>query len=542
MSQSGPQVLGQVFDEYGRPFIILKDEDKKQRSVGLDAHKENILAAMSVANTLKTSLGPKGADKMLVSPDGELNISNDGATILEQMQVEHECAKLLVELSRSQDAEIGDGTTSVVVFAGALLEKALDLLDRGLHPVRIASGYEKAAQLCAEYLKTISEVSEVKDLRTHLLNTAMTTLSSKIVAKNVEEMAAIAVDAVLAVCDSERRDVNFDLIKVLTKTGGSISDSQLVHGIVLEKEFSHPQMPKTLENARIAILTCPMEAPKPKNKHHIDIVDADAYRRLAAMEQEYFHKMIASLKAVNCNLVVCQWGFEDEANHLLLKNGIHAIRWVGGPEIELLAIATGARIVPRFEELDEKKLGTAACVREDSLGTTRDRFIYFEGCPSSKAVTIICRGSNSMAVAETHRSLHDAICVARNLIRDSAIIYGGGSAEIACAIKINQEADKLGNVEEFAYRAFADALEAIPMALAENAGLASIEELASARAFQKRTGEPYYGIDCNRVGDSNMKHQGVFETLKGKQQQVLLAAQVTKMILRINEVINDQKQ
>ncbi|KAL0208057.1 hypothetical protein P9112_010644 [Eukaryota sp. TZLM1-RC] len=536
---SNPSQMPVVFDEYGRPFVIVKDQEEKKRATGLEAHKQNILAAISVASTLRTSLGPKGADKMLVSPDGDLNISNDGATIMEQMQVEHEVGKLLVELSRSQDAEIGDGTTSVVVFAGALLEQALELLDRGMHPVRIAAGYEKAAQICSAYLTEIADELKIEEnLQKHLKKTALTTLSSKIVSKSIDTMADIAVDAVLSVADLERKDTNLDLIKVVTKTGGRIEDSALVKGIVLEKEFSHPQMQKSLSEARIAILTCPMEAPKPKNKHHIDITDADAYERLATMEQQFFKDMISSLKSVGCNLVICQWGFEDEANHLLLKNGINAVRWVGGPEIELLAIATGARIVPRFEELTESKLGFASSVREASLGTTRDRFIFFEGCPSSKAVTVLCRGSNNMAVAETQRSLHDAICVSRNLIRDPSIIYGGGSAEIACALKINEHADTVGNTDQFSFRAFADALEAIPMALAENAGLPVLEEVAKARAQQIKSGKPHYGIDCNQTGDNDMMTQHVFETLKGKQQQFLLATQVTKMILRIDDIVN----
>ncbi|KAL0248159.1 hypothetical protein GEMRC1_003395 [Eukaryota sp. GEM-RC1] len=524
-----------IFDEYGRPFVILRDQQEKKKVSGLEALRQNILAAVSVATTLRTSLGPKGADKMLVSPDGDLNISNDGATIMEQMQVEHEVAKLLVELSRSQDAEIGDGTTSVVVFAGALLEQALELLNRGMHPVRVAAGYEKAAQICSAYLREISdELKMEEDLRSHLIKTAKTTLSSKIVCKDIEKMASIAVDAVLSVADLTRRDTNLDLIKVVTKTGGRIEDTMLVQGIVAEKEFSHPQMPKKVTDAKIAILTCPMEAPKPKNKHHIDIVDADAYERLATMEHDYFAKMIESLKEVGCNFVVCQWGFEDEANHLLLKNGINALRWVSGPEIELLAIATGARIVPRFEDLSADKLGSAASIKEVALGTTRDRFVFFEGCPSSRAVTVVCRGSNNMAVAETQRSLHDAICVARNLIRDPAIIYGGGSAEIACAIKINEHADTVTNTEQFAYRAFADALEAIPMALAENAGLDVLETVASLRTQQMKENKSDYGVDCNGTGDNDMKAQHVFETLKGKQQQLLLATQVTKMILRID--------
>jgi T-complex protein 1 subunit epsilon len=527
-----------AFDEYGRPFIVIKDAENKQRVKGLEAQKANILAAKTVARILRSSLGPKGMDKMLQSPDGELTISNDGATILEQMEVENQIGKLLVDLSRSQDHEIGDGTTGVVVLAGSLLEQAEVLLDRGMHPIRVGEGFEMAAKIAH---KTLDDIADSFDFSAEnlepLINTCMTTLSSKIVNRCKRDMAEYCVKAVMAVADLERRDVNLDLIKVEGKVGGSIEDTSLVYGIVVDKDMSHPQMPKNIKDAKIAILTCPFEPPKPKTKHKVDIDTVDKYERLAETEQKYFADMIQQCKDSGANLIICQWGFDDEANHLLYKNELPAIRWVGGVEIELIAMATGGRIVPRFVELSEEKLGKAGNVREVSFGTTKDSMIVIEDCANSKAVTILVRGGNRMILEETKRSLHDALCVARNLVKDNSIVYGGGSAEIACSLAVEAAADKVKGVEQYAMRAFAEALDAIPLALAENSGLAPIESLTQVKAQQVQEKNHRLGIDCKDEGTNDMKKQNVFETLIGKKQQMMLATQVVKMILKIDDVI-----
>jgi T-complex protein 1 subunit epsilon len=316
-----------------------------------------------------------------------------------------------------------------------------------------------------------------------------------------------------------------------------LEDTRLVRGIVIDKPFSHPQMPKSVENAAIAILTCPFEPPKPKTKHKLDITSAEDYKRLYETEQKYFVDMVQRCKDSGANLVICQWGFDDEANHLLLQHQLPAVRWVGGVEIELIAIATGGRIVPRFEELSSAKLGHAGTVKEVDFGTENEKMIFIEGCPNTRAVTLLVRGGNKMIVDEAKRSLHDAICVVRNLIRDNRIVYGGGAAEITCSIKIGQEADKETGVEQYAMRAFSDALEAIPLALAENSGLSPISTLAEVKAQHLRTGYAYLGVDCLQVGTNDMKKQQVFETLIGKQQQMLLATQLVKMVLKIDDVI-----
>ncbi|XP_012274191.1 T-complex protein 1 subunit epsilon [Orussus abietinus] len=526
-----------AFDEYGRPFIILRDQEKQKRLTGNDAIKSHILAARSIANILRTSLGPKGLDKLMVSSDGDVTVTNDGATILKNMDVDHEIAKLMVQLSQSQDDEIGDGTTGVVVLAGALMEQAEQLLDKGIHPIRIADGFELAAQCAVKHLNSIAEAFPVnpKDLEP-LIKTALTTLGSKIINKCHRQMAEIAVNAVMAVADLEKRDVNFELIKVEGKVGGRLEDTILVKGVVIDKDFSHPQMPKRLENVKLAILTCPFEPPKPKTKHKLDVTSVEDYKALREYEREKFTEMVTKVKEAGATLAICQWGFDDEANHLLLQQQLPAVRWVGGPEIELIAIATGGRIVPRFEELTPDKLGYAGLVKELTFGTTKDRMLVIEECKNARAVTIFIRGGNKMIIEEAKRSLHDALCAVRNLVTDERIVYGGGASEISCALACAAHADKVSTLEQYAFRAFSDALEAIPMALAENAGLSSVDSLAEAKARQLTENNPALGIDCMNRGTSDMKVQNVIESLKSKIQQILLATQLVKMILKIDDV------
>ncbi|XP_028394001.1 T-complex protein 1 subunit epsilon-like [Dendronephthya gigantea] len=530
-----PQAI--AFDEFGRPFIILKEQEKKRRLTGLDAQKSHILAAKTVANILRTSLGPNGMDKMLVSPDGDVTITNDGATILSQMEVEHQIAKLMVQLSKSQDDEIGDGTTGVVVLAGALLEQAEQLLDRGVHPIRIADGYELAAQIALEELDRISESFPInKDVKGLLVETAKTTLGSKIVSRCQQQIAEIAVEAVLSVADLERKDVDFELIKVTGKVGGKLDDTMLVKGVLVDKDMSHPQMPKVVKDAKIAILTCPFEPPKPKTKHKLDVTSVEDYHKLREYEKKTFIEMIKQVKDTGANLALCQWGFDDEANHLLLQNELPAVRWVGGPEIELIAIATGGRIVPRFSELTSEKLGHAGIVRELSFGTTKDRMLVIEECKNTRAVTIFIRGGNKMIIEEAKRSIHDALCVVRNLVRDNRVVYGGGAVELACSLKVGERADKISTLEQYAMRSFAEALEAIPLSLAENSGYNPIQTVADIKSRQVAEKNPRLGIDCMSKGSNDMREQHVIETLIGKKQQISLATQLVKMILKIDDV------
>merc|ERR1712173_53340 len=531
----GDQLATVQMDEYGRPFLVIADQDSKSRLTGINAIKSHILAAKNVGNIVRSSLGPNGLDKILSSPDGEVTVTNDGATILGMMDVEHQVAKLLVQLSKSQDDEIGDGTTGVVVLASALLEMAEDLLDRGIHPMKIADGYEYASQLALKRLDEIGDVFSIDD-RNKLVEVAKTTLSSKIVNRAHDKFAEIAVDAILSVADLENKDVNFELIKISSKTGGELEDSQLIKGVLVDKDFAHPQMPKLIKDARLAILTCPFEPPKPKTKHNLEISSVEDFKKLQTYEKEKFEEMIKCVKDSGANVAICEWGFDDEANHLLLQNDLPAVRWVGGPEIELIAIATGGRIVPRFQELSSDKLGTAGKVREMSFGTTKDRMLVIEECANSKAVTIFLRGGTKMIIEEAKRSMHDALCVVRNLVRDNRVVYGGGAAEISCAIAVSKEADSIKTIEQYAFRAFADALESVPLALAENCGLDPINTLTEIKSRQVTENNPALGVNCMEMGTCDMKEQSVIETLHSKKSQIQLATQLVKMILKIDDI------
>ncbi|KAK9472763.1 chaperonin Cpn60/TCP-1 family [Dipodascopsis tothii] len=548
MAQMYPDMSNAIVaqDEMGRPFIIVRDQGQKKRTHGIEAVKSHILAARTVADILKTSLGPRGLDKILISPDGEITITNDGATILGQMEVENQIAKLLVQLSKSQDDEIGDGTTGVVVLAGALLEQASELIEKGIHPIRIADGYDEACKIAVAHLDKIADTVEFSlEDKSNLLKAAKTSIGSKIISKAHEKFAKIAVDAVTSVADFKRKDVDFELIKVTGKVGGSLDDTSLVKGVIIDQDMSHPQMPRTVKDAKIAILTCPFEPPKPKTKHKLDISSVEEFKKLQTYEHDKFVEMIEQVKAAGATLVICQWGFDDEANHLLLQNNLPAVRWVGGPEIELIAIATNGRIVPRFEDLTPAKLGKAGIVRELTFGTTRDRMLVIEDCANTRAVTVFIRGSNKMIIDEAKRALHDSLCVVRNLIRDNRIVYGGGAAEITASLAVADEADKHTGIEQYAMRSFATALDAIPMALADNSGLNAIETLASIKSRQVKEQNTRLGVDCLSSGTNDMKDLFVIDPLIGKKQQLLLATQLTRMILKVNDVIingNDSAQ
>lgn len=533
-------------DEMGRPFIIVKDQGNKKRQHGLEAKKSHILAARSVASIIKTSLGPRGLDKILISPDGEITITNDGATILSQMELDNEIAKLLVQLSKSQDDEIGDGTTGVVVLASALLDQALELIQKGIHPIKIANGFDEAAKLAISKLEeTCDDISASNDelFRDFLLRAAKTSLGSKIVSKDHDRFAEMAVEAVINVMDKDRKDVDFDLIKMQGRVGGSISDSKLINGVILDKDFSHPQMPKCVlpkegsDGVKLAILTCPFEPPKPKTKHKLDISSVEEYQKLQTYEQDKFKEMIDDVKKAGADVVICQWGFDDEANHLLLQNDLPAVRWVGGQELEHIAISTNGRIVPRFQDLSKDKLGTCSRIYEQEFGTTKDRMLIIEQSKETKTVTCFVRGSNKMIVDEAERALHDSLCVVRNLVKDSRVVYGGGAAEVTMSLAVSEEADKQRGIDQYAFRGFTQALDTIPMTLAENSGLDPIGTLSTLKSKQLKEKISNIGVDCLGYGSNDMKELFVVDPFIGKKQQILLATQLCRMILKIDNVI-----
>ncbi|CAL9732520.1 T-complex protein 1 subunit epsilon [Monosporozyma unispora] len=532
-------------DEMGRPFIIVKDQGNKKRQHGIDAKKSHILAARSIASIIKTSLGPRGLDKILISPDGDITITNDGATILSQIQLDNEIAKLLVQLSKAQDDEIGDGTTGVVVLASALLDQSLELIEKGIHPIKIANGFDEAAKLAINKLESSADdIGDEAQFDQFLFKAARTSLGSKIVSKEHDKFAQMAVDAVKAVMDKERKDVDFDLIRLQGRVGGAIKDSTLINGVILDKDFSHPQMPKCIDAAKLgkndiklAILTCPFEPPKPKTKHKLDISSVEEYEKLQNYEQDKFKEMIKYVKDAGADVVICQWGFDDEANHLLLQNELPAVRWVGGQELEQIAIATNGRIVPRFQDLSKDKLGSCSKIYEMEFGTTKDRMLVIEQTEKSKTVTCFLRGSNKMIVDEAQRALHDSLCVVRNLVKDSRIVYGGGAAEVTMSLAVSEEADKQRGIDQYAFRAFSQALDTVPMTLAENSGLDPIETLSLLKSKQIKENVSIIGVDCLGKGTNDMKELFVVDPFIGKKQQILLATQLCRMILKIDNVI-----
>lgn len=529
-----------AFDENGNPFIVIRDQGTKERLRGIEALRSNIQAATATTSVLKTSLGPRGLDKIIVSPHNEVTVTNDGATILKEMNVEHQVAKLLVDLSKSMDNEIGDGTTSVVVLAGCLLESALTLLDRGLHPLRIAEGFDRA---CDVAVHRISEIAEElpfsKDDHQLLDEVCETTLNSKIVSRFRNELARMSVEAVISIADMDRKDANLERIKVVGKVGGRLEDTQLLKGLLIDKTWSHSQMARSVADAKVAILTCPFEPPKPKTKYQVTIKDAKDYEELHQQEQQYFKDQVERLNAAGATAVMCQWGFDDEANYLLYNHNLPAVRWVLGGDIEKLAITTGAHIIQRFEDIAPEKLGKAKEIKEISFGTSCEHMLLIEGASDEKCVTLLIRGGNKLMISEAERSIHDALCVARNLIRDNKIVYGGGATEIAAAIAIRNAADKDNTIYQYAMRAFANALEGIPQALAANSGYNPIETVEAIKKQQLQTGKTSLGVDAIFAGTNDMKVQKVIETAHGKTEQFRLATQIAKMVLKIDDVIED---
>ena len=481
----------------------------------------------------------------MVTEDGAITITNDGATIMDLMEVQNEVGKLLVDLSKCQDNEIGDGTTGVVVLAGALLEKSVKLIDMGVHPVRIADAFDDACTAAVNHLMEIADKYPI-DLNNPqtLYDAAKTSLGSKIVNRYHDHMAKIAADAIISVYDKERNDVDFHYIRHHVKVGGTMQETEIIDGIILDdKWISHPQMPRVVRNAKIAILSCPFEPPKPKTDYTLNIDTAEKLKSLFETELNYFEQQVAYIEAVGANVVVLQFGIDEEANHMLTQKGIMTIPWATATQLESIAIACGGYICGRFEHLTEEKLGSCEIVYEKTFGTNSDKAMYFEKCANSKVKTVLVRGSNEMLVSESKRSLHDAMCVVRNLIKDPAIVYGGGSAEIACSIHVDTLADHQNNINQHAFRAFAEALDVIPLTLASNSGMLPIETLAAVKAEQIADNYPYYGVDCMNKGTRDMKQQKVYECLNSKIQQLTLATQVTRMILKINNtIVHDKTQ
>ena len=515
------------------PVLILKEGTAQTR--GREAQRNNITAAKLVAEIVKTSLGPRGMDKMLVDTLGDVTITNDGATILKEMDVQHPAAKMMVEISKATDNEVGDGTTSVVVLAGALLERAEELINKDVHPTIIVDGYNMALEKALQVLDDVSIKVEPLDKRT-LRKIALTTLASKLVAEESGYLADLVIDAVLTVAekkDSKYR-VDIDNIKVEKKAGESLHDTQLIRGIVLDKEVVHGGMPKRVEKAKIALINAPLEIEKTEFDAKIRINSPEQMKLFLEEENRMLKSMVDKIVATGANVVICQKGIDDMAQHYLAKAGVLAVRRVKESDMYKLAKATGARVVTNIEELTSSDLGYADLVEERKVET--DKWVFIEGCKDPRAVTILIRGGSQRVVDEADRSIHDAIMVVKDVVENPAIVAGGGSIEAYIAKELRSWANTLSGREQLAAIKFAEALEVIPLTLAENAGMDPIDTMTELRSKQNK-GSKWTGVDVKNTQVADMYKLEVLEPAVVKSQIMKAATEAAIMILRIDDVI-----
>src|SRR5512136_642435 len=514
----------------GQPILILKEGSSRTR--GRDAQGMNITAAKAVASAVRTTLGPKGMDKMLVDTIGDVVITNDGVTILKEMDIEHPAAKMMVEIAKTQDAEVGDGTTTAVVVAGELLKQAESLLDQELHPTVIAAGYRDATDKAVEMLKSIALKVTTKDddLLKKIAITAMTGKGSQAAR---DELAEIAVKAVKFVVD-EDGTVDTDNITVEKKVGGGITDSQMVGGVVVDKERLHPNMPKKVTNAKIALLDAAVEIEKTEVDAKIQITSPDQLQAFLDQEEVMLKGMVENIVKTGANVVFVQKGIDDLAQHFLAKEGIYAVRRVKKSDIEKLSRATGARIVNSIHELTKGDLGKAGLVEERKVGD--DKMTFVEKCTNPKSVSIILRGGTEHVVDELERAMNDALRVVGVVVEDKQLVPGGGAPEVELALRLREYAATVGGREQLAIEAFADAMEVIPKTLAENAGLDQIDSLVSLRS-QHEKGVKSAGLDMDSGKPVDMLKLGVVEPLRVKTQAIQSAAEAAVMIIRIDDVI-----
>ena len=516
-----------------QPIFILPEGT--QRTTGRNAQKNNIMAAKLVAETVRTTLGPKGMDKMIVDSLGDITVTNDGVTILEEMQIEHPAAKMIVEVAKTQEAEVGDGTTTAVVIAGELLKQAETLLDQEIHPTVIARGYRIATEKAQELLNNMAEEVTFKDDAT-LRKIAMTAITGKGAESAKEKLGDIAVRAVKRVVDEENGSLKFDKehIKLEKKVGGSVEDSELIEGVVLEKEAVHPAMPKHVHDAKIALIDCPLEIKDTEIDAKISITDPSQMQAFIDQEEKMLRTMVDKVAASGANVVFCQKGIDDLAQHFLAKKGIYAARRVKKSDLEALSRATGAMIVTNLDDLNAKDLGKAGSVAEMKIG--EEEMTYITDCKNPKAVTILIKGGTEHIVAEAKRAMTDAIGDVAAALKNGKVVAGGGSTEIELARGIRKFADSLSGREQLAVQAFANAIEIIPRTLAENAGIDPIDILTELKAAHDKK-EKWAGIDVFKGKVVDSWKQGVIEPLKIKTQAVSSASEVAQMILRIDDVI-----
>ncbi len=518
----------------GQPVLILPE--KVQRYLGRDAQRMNIMAARVIAQAVRTTLGPRGMDKMLVDNLGDVTITNDGVTILDEMDVEHPAAKMMVEIAKVQEDEVGDGTTTAVVLAGELLKQAEELLDQDIHATVIATGYRRAATKAQEILDNMA-MSLAKDDEKTLKQIALTAMSSKGSEMRGEKLAELCVKAVRQIVEESdgKIEADIDNIKVEKKSGGSSADSQLVKGLVLDKEVVHPGMPKRVEKAKIALLNLALEVKETETDAKINITDPEQLRSFLDEERHMLQEMVEQVKKAGVNVVLCQKGIDDIAQHYLAKAGILAARRVKESDMEKLARATGGKIVTNVKDLMAKDLGSAALVEERKIAG--EEMIFIEGCKDPKAVSLLVRGGTEHVVDEVERAAHDAISVVSAAVEDGKIVAGGGVPEIEVAKGLREYADTVGGREALAVDAFADAIEIIPRTLAENAGLDPIDKLVQLRAAHEKKDGKDIGIDVISGEVTNTLKLGIVEPLRVKTQAIKSAGEAAEMILRIDDVI-----
>jgi len=519
------------------PVILLKEGATETK--GREAQRNNIAACKIIAEIVKSSLGPRGMDKMLVDSLGDVTITNDGATILKEIDVQHPAAKMLVEISKTTDNEVGDGTTSVVVLAGALLANAESLINQNVHPIIIVDGYRKAAKKAKQYLEEIADVVTAND-KSILQKIAKTSMQTKLVRKDSSHLAELVVKAVTAVSDQEGEKfvVDVDDIKVEKKAGGSIEDCKIIEGIVLDKEIVHGGMPKKINDAKIALINSALEISKTETDAKINISNPQQMKAFLDEENRMLKNMVDKVIASGATVVLCQKGIDDMAQHYLAKAGILAVRRVKESDLTKLSKATGARIVSNLDDLFEKDLGTAGLVEERKI--EEDRWVFIEECKHPKSVTLLLRAGSQRVVDEVERSVHDAIMVVRDVMELPSIVAGGGAPETYTASKLRSWSKSLEGREQLAVEKFADALETIPLTLSENAGMDPIDTLATLRSKQSK-GEKWTGIDVMKGHVGNMKSSDIIEPLAVKNQIISAAAEAACMILRIDDVIATTK-
>jgi thermosome len=515
------------------PVLVLKESALQEK--GKDAQKNNIAAAKLVAELVKSSLGPRGLDKMLVDSLGDVTITNDGATILKEIDAQHPAAKMMVEISKTIDTEVGDGTTSSVIFGGTLLAKAEELLSKDVHSSVIIEGYQAASEKALEILTEISKKVTANDKET-LINIARTSMESKLISEDSDVLSKIVVDAILKITDTknDKSTVDLDNIKVEKKAGGSMTDTALIKGIVLDKEIVHSGMPTKIQHAKIALINTALEIEKTEMSAEIRINDPTQMQMFLEEENRMIKSMVDKLYSIGANVVICQKGIDDMAQHFLAKNGILAVRRVKESDMTKLAKATGGRISTSIDDISEKDLGSAENVQQKKVET--DKWVFIEGCRNPQSVTMLIRGGTQRVVDEVDRSIHDALMVVKDVIERPAIVAGGGAPEALLAAFLKDWSNRFDGRQQLAIKKYAEALEVIPLTIAENAGMDPIDTMVTLRAKQSE-GKKWTGINAKEGKVSDMLSQNIVEPVVVKEQIIKSATEAASMILRIDDVI-----